>query len=169
MTEISDTLKPVTTMLSRSRPSLTISLRVGVIALLCVETSSAFAAVEFTRDIEPILIKRCSECHGPDKQKSNLRLDSRAAAIKAGKSGELALVPGKPEASELINRVTASDPDDVMPPKGARLTDREVAALRQWIQEGAIWPEVDARRHWSFIKPTRPVVPAVSHERWART
>ena len=126
------------------------------------------ATVDFAHDIQPILIKRCSECHGPDKQKSKLRLDSRAAATQAGKSGQPALVPGQPDASELIKRVTASDVDDVMPPKGARLTEREVAALRQWIQDGAIWLEVDSRRHWSFIKPARPALPSVSHERWVR-
>jgi hypothetical protein len=141
----------------------------AALAILLVGTlATRGATVDFARDIEPILIKRCSECHGPDKQKSRLRLDSRAAATKAGKSGEPALVPGQPEASELIKRVTASDPDDVMPPKGARLTDREVAALRQWIQDGAVWPEDAARRHWAFIKPARPALPSVSHERWVR-
>ncbi len=144
-------------------------LRAGLLALLVAgATALPGATVDFARDIEPILIKRCSECHGPDKQKSNLRLDSRAAAILAGKSGERALVPGQPEASELLKRITATDPDDVMPPKGARLTDREVAALRQWIQEGATWPEVDARRHWSFVQPARPALPATTHERWVR-
>ncbi len=126
------------------------------------------ATVDFARDIEPILIKRCSECHGPDQQKSNLRLDSRSAAILAGKSGQLALVPGQPDASELIKRVTATDEDDVMPPKGARLTDSEVAALRQWIQEGATWPEFDPRQHWAFMKPARPTPPAVANPDWAR-
>ena len=114
------------------------------------------------------MIKRCSECHGPDQQKSTLRLDSRAAATQAGKSGHLALIPGRPEDSEWINRVTATDPDEVMPPKGARLTDREVAALRQWIQEGAQWPELDSRRHWAFLKPVRLPLPKVSDERWVR-
>ena len=126
------------------------------------------APVDFSREIEPILIKRCSECHGPDKQKSNLRLDSRAAATQAGKSGHVALVPGRPEESELIKRVTTADPEDVMPSKGVRLTDREVASLRQWIQEGAQWPEVDSRRHWSFIKPSRPALSSIFPGRWGR-
>lgn len=136
--------------------------------LLSGMTALPAAPVEFSREIAPILIKRCSECHGPDEQKSKLRLDSRAAAMQAGKSGHLALVPGRPEESELIRRVTTSDPDDVMPSKGARLTDREVASLRQWIREGAAWPEVDARQHWAFIKPTRPAPSSVSPDRWVR-
>ena len=161
------TFSPWGTITARS--PLTSFLRAGLLAFLVAGTSALpGATVEFARDIEPILIKRCSECHGPDTQKSNLRLDSRAAAILAGKSGERALVPGQPEASELLKRVTATDPDDVMPPKGARLTEPEVAALRQWIQEGATWPEFDARQHWAFIKPARPALPSTSHERWAR-
>ena len=145
------------------------SIHASLLALLFIGVLVARAAtVEFARDIEPILIKRCSECHGPDKQKSNLRLDSRAAAILPGKSGERALVPGQPDASELLKRVTTTDPDDVMPPKGARLTEGEVAAMRQWIQEGATWPEIDARQHWSFVKPVRPALPSNSHTRWAR-
>ena len=126
------------------------------------------ASIDFARDIESILIKRCSECHGPDQQKSKLRLDSRTAALQPGKSGHPALVPGQPEESELIKRITTSDPDDVMPPKGARLTEQEVANLRQWIQEGATWPEVDIRRHWAFVTPARPTPPAVSRTGWAQ-
>ncbi len=145
------------------------SIRASVLPmLLCGMTALTAAPVEFSREIAPILIKRCSECHGPDKQESKLRLDSRAAATQAGHSGQIALVPGKPEDSEIIRRVTTSDPDDVMPSKGARLTDREVALLRQWIQEGATWPEVDARQHWAFIKPTRPALPSISDQRWVR-
>ena len=124
------------------------------------------ASVDFNAEIAPILVKRCSECHGPDKQKARLRLDSRAAAVQGGESGHPAVSPGHPDESELIKRVTESDPDEVMPPKGARLTEREVAALRQWIQEGATWPEV--QKHWAFVKPERPALPPVSHEKWVR-
>ena len=106
------------------------SLALALLVLAGVPNTRG-AAVEFARDIEPILIKRCSECHGPDKQKAKLRLDSRAAAVQAGKSGHPAISPGRPEESELIKRVTTTDADDVMPPKGARLTEQEVAALKQ--------------------------------------
>ena len=102
------------------------------LTLVAPATATAAESVDFVRQIEPILIKRCSECHGPDQQKAKLRLDTRAEALKAGKSGKAALVPGQPEASELMHRVLSTDPDEVMPSKGARLTEEEVTALRQW-------------------------------------
>ena len=145
------------------------SLLPGALALLLAGTLFASgAAVDFDREIAPILIKRCSECHGPDKQKAKLRLDSRAAATQAGTSGHLAVVPGRAVDSELMKRVMATDPDDLMPPKGARLTGHEMAALRQWIDDGAKWPETDSRRHWSLVKPARPALPAVANEHWVR-
>jgi len=137
----------------------------GVAFLLPIPVA---AVVDFTRDIEPILIKRCSECHGPDKQKADLRLDTRTAALKAGESGKPALIPGQPNQSEILKRVTSTDPDEVMPSKGPRLTETEVASLREWIAEGAIWPEFDARRHWSFLKPSRAEAPVVRGTNWIR-
>ncbi|MBN8248703.1 MAG: DUF1549 domain-containing protein, partial [Verrucomicrobia bacterium] len=134
---------------------------VSVLLLSLSAVCSGAEAVDFARQIEPILIKRCSECHGPDQQKGKLRLDLRAEALKAGKSGKAALVPGQPAASEILARVTSTDPDEVMPSKGPRLTEEEVAALRQWIAAGAEWPEFDPRKHWAFAPITRPPVPEV--------
>ena len=121
----------------------------------------ALSAADFAKEIEPILIKRCSECHGPDKQKADLRLDTRAAALKPAKSGKIALVPGKASTSEILLRVTSADPDEVMPPKGARLTDAEVASLRKWIDDGATWPETDLAKHWAFQPPVHGAPPSV--------
>ncbi len=129
------------------------------LAAVSLGLATASAATDFAKEIEPVLIKRCSECHGPDKQKADLRLDTRAAAVKAAKSGKVALVPGKADDSELVKRVLSTDPDEVMPPKGPRLTPDEVASLRRWIAEGAVWPEVDPRSHWAFRTPVRPTPP----------
>src|SRR6266508_714320 len=112
--------------------------------------------IDFRRDIEPIFVKRCSECHGPDKQKNNLRLDVKADAFKGGKSGKPTIVPGKSAESEIIIRVTSTDPDEVMPSKGEPLTPEQIAALRTWIDQGAVWPESDPKKHWAFLKPIRP-------------
>src|SRR5437867_8983091 len=114
------------------------------------------AKVDFARDIQPIFIKRCYECHGPDKQKHDLRLDRKADALKGGKSGKPLLLPGKSAESEIIARVTSQDPDEVMPAKGERLTAEQIGLLRAWIDQGGIWP--DEKKHWSFSKPVRPAL-----------
>jgi hypothetical protein len=120
--------------------------------------------MEFVREVQPIFIKRCYECHGPEKQKSNLRLDRKADAFKGGKSGDPVFVPGKSAESQILKRVTSADPEEMMPPKGDRLTEEQIKNLRRWIDEGANWPEES--KHWSFIKPERPVLPAVRNTRW---
>ena len=98
------------------------------------------AVVDFNTDILPLLMERCASCHGEKKQKAQLRLDRRADAMKGGENG-VVLLAGKPEASPLFKRVISTDADEVMRQKGEPLTEREVAVLRQWIAEGAFWPE----------------------------
>jgi mono/diheme cytochrome c family protein len=122
--------------------------------------------VDFGRDIQPIFIKRCYECHGPDKQKSDLRLDRKEAMLRGGKSGKPILVAGKSQESQIIARVMSQDTDELMPPKGDRLTTEQVALLRAWIDQGAVWP--DEKRHWAYLKPVRPVPPLVKNKKWPR-
>lgn len=134
-------------------------------AVRCAEP----ATVSFTRDIRPILAENCFQCHGPDqaKRKAGLRLDQRDAALKPAESGERAIVPGKPDASELLRRVTAKEATERMPPADSRkknLTDAQVTLLRKWIEQGASY-----QGHWAFVPPTRPALPAVQNGRWVRT
>src|SRR5438045_3364284 len=100
--------------------------------LLCLTTSAAESSsaalpappsqqVDFTRDVQPILAKHCYACHGPDKQKGDLRWDVKASAFKTGDHGPI-IVPGKSEASRMIVLVSGLDPESVMPPRGERLT-----------------------------------------------
>ena len=97
--------------------------------------------IDFARDIQPILQKSCVECHGPEKPKGKLRLDSKAAAFKGGKDGEV-IVAGKADQSEFYRRITLpADNDDVMPNKGDRLTKAQTDLMRDWINQGAAWPE----------------------------
>lgn len=131
-------------------------------------TTRPDARIDFVRDIQPIFVKRCSECHGPDKQKGRLRLDLKAEALRGGDSGTPLLVPGKSSASEIFRRVTTENSDDVMPAKGERLTSDQIALLRAWIDQGAVWPETDARKHWAYLKPVRATLPRVKNSRWLR-
>lgn len=111
--------------------------------------------VDFSRDIQPLLAKRCVACHGPDTQEGGLRFDDRASAISELESGSRAIVPGKAAESDVLARVTSTDPDLQMPPEGPRLSPAQVDMLRQWIDEGAEWKE-----HWAFRPLTQPAVPA---------
>ena len=123
--------------------------------------------VDYNRDIRPILSEKCYACHGPDHQtrKAGLRLDQRADAFQALKSGAFALVPGDVSKSELVHRVTTTDPDDLMPPvkSGKKLSPAQVELLRRWVQEGAKWSG-----HWAYVKPEPPPVPAVQNKAWPR-
>jgi mono/diheme cytochrome c family protein len=121
--------------------------------------SAAGATIDFARDIQPLLAQRCYDCHGAEKAKGGLKLTTRADALRGGESGEPVLVPGQSAKSGLIQRVTATDPDDVMPQKGERLSPREVALLQQWIDAGADWPE--NLQHWAYRAPVRAAVPVL--------
>jgi hypothetical protein len=100
--------------------------------------------VDFHAQIRPILESRCLDCHQGGRAKGQLRLDALADLRKGGKSGEPTVVPGHPESSALLSRVTSSDSEERMPPKGAGLSEAEVGLLRQWVLEGAHWPEFPA-------------------------
>ena len=131
---------------------------------------AAFGAVDFEKDIPPLLLDRCASCHGEKKQKALLRLDRRAEAMKGSENG-VVIIEEKPEESPLFQRVVSTDDDEVMPPNGKRLTEREVAVLRQWISEGAAWPDdgsvadtfAQAKNYWAFTPPRKATVPAGEH------
>jgi hypothetical protein len=109
----------------------------GIVAV--VEASDDASRRHFTERVKPLLETRCVSCHGPDKVKGSLRLDSRAAALKGGDSGP-ALVPGKPAESLIVQAVMHARPDLEMPPKD-KLTKADIAVLERWIKDGAPWPE----------------------------
>jgi mono/diheme cytochrome c family protein len=103
----------------------------------------ATEGVDFERQIKPLLEKSCVQCHGPEKQKGKLRLDTREGLLKGGDAGE-AIAKGKPDESEFFRRVIAApDDEEVMPPKGKadHLTAAEIDLVKRWITEGAPWPE----------------------------
>ena len=125
--------------------------------------SAADSAIDFGRDIRPILSDKCFFCHGPDEEerKASLRLDLRSDAF-AEKNGFAAFVAGDADASEAWHRIISDDPDDVMPPPEVKkpMTPEEKELIRRWLEEGADWTE-----HWSFLTPEKTEPPVLSKSR----
>jgi len=127
----------------------------------------AFAAKPKTsrleQNVRALFAERCIQCHGGDKSEGGLRLDSRTSALSKLESGNRAVVPGKPAASELIRRITSRDDDHRMPPKGKRLTAAQVKDLREWIRQGA-----QLQVHWAYRPLTAPPLPQVKQTTWVQ-
>lgn len=126
----------------------------------------AAKAVDYARDVQPLLEKHCLKCHGPEKQKGGYRVDVRESALQGGDEHAPNIVPGKSADSPLIQFIGGLDEDMVMPQKGDRLTAEQIGVLRAWIDQGANWP-ADAqppdpkKNHWAFQPLQRPAVPAI--------
>ncbi len=129
-------------------------------------------AVDFNRDIRPILSQNCIFCHGPDEKQrkggkrasGGFRLDTLAGQ-REDLGGHFGVVPGKPDQSEIIRRLAVSDGDEVMPPakSGKKLTAEQIGLVRRWIEAGAKFSN-----HWSYEKPVRPPLPLVKDGTWPR-
>jgi len=147
-------------------------MRHGVGAVLVVIVATGWAGgrsalagpIEFNRDIRPILSDKCFFCHGPDKaeRQADLRLDTADGAVE-DRDGSIAVVPGDPDASLLVERILSEDEYEVMPPPetGKQLTAAEKELLIEWIRQGAEYQE-----HWAYVPPTRPAVPEVKDTAW---
>lgn len=148
--------------LSRFWPGNTAQLLVLATALCAAQSLCAADPLAFNRDVRPILNEHCLACHGPDSasRQAGLRLDQREPAINAG-----AITPGKLDESSMIERITSSDPDLVMPPPEIKkpLKAAHIETLKRWIAEGA-----EYQPHWSLIAPTKPAPPQVANSWWVR-
>ena len=143
------------------RPALSIL----VIAISALAVARAETTPDFQREIRPILSNICYKCHGPDPDvrkggkegSGGLRLDTEEGS-RADLGGNAAVVPGHPEKSELIDRITTTEKDDLMPPvkSGKKLTPHEVELLTAWVKSGGKFTQ-----HWSYVKPQRPAVPEI--------
>ncbi|HKI18584.1 MAG TPA: c-type cytochrome domain-containing protein, partial [Isosphaeraceae bacterium] len=122
--------------------------------------------VDFDREIRPILSEHCYACHGPDQKarKADLRLDRKEDAFR-DRSGYAVIVPAQVDESELIQRITSGDPDEVMPPPKSKkpLNNQQIDLLRRWVAEGAKW-----EGHWSYALPASVPPPPVQDRRWPR-
>jgi hypothetical protein len=135
--------------------------------LLVLSQEPASDRIDFVREIQPILRDACFKCHGPEKQKGQLRLDAKAAALKGGLTGP-AIVPGKSAESLLVKLLLETDAELRMPQKAPAFTKATVDLFRRWIDEGADWPEsasavVRTQKHWAYVKPVRPTPPRDGH------
>ncbi|HZN36312.1 MAG TPA: DUF1549 domain-containing protein, partial [Pirellulaceae bacterium] len=140
-----------------------IALAVGLgWTLAAAALAAADTAPDFNRQVRPILSAHCFKCHGPDEsvREAGLRLDRRDVATKELDSGVTAIVPGKPESSEVVRRVFSADKDEQMPPPAANkpLSAAQKEILRRWIAAGA-----EYQQHWSFVAPKAGPLPPTSH------
>ena len=128
----------------------------------------AAKAVDFAKDIRPLLQERCIKCHGPEKQKGGYRVDVKETALSGGDDHAPNIHPGKSGESPLIQFVAGLDPEMKMPAKGDPLTPEEIGLLRAWIDQGAVWPEdasavkTDPLDWWSLKPLRRPEVPVIA-------
>jgi hypothetical protein len=159
----------------------------ALLSLVILWPAAGQQRVSFSRDVLPILARNCFQCHGEALQMSKLDLRSRAGMLKGGQKGPV-IAPGSAESSRLY-RLVAQQEKPGMPLNG-KLAGEEVATLRDWINQGAVWegPEIarapapssqpksledaeipaEARQFWAFQKPVRPPVPRVRNHEWSR-
>lgn len=137
--------------------SLIVLFLVGVYTLYSPEKS-----VDYNSDIKPILNKNCIACHGGVKKSGEFSMLFQEEAYSANESGKRAIVPGSPEESEMIRRITHPDPNERMPPEGNPLPEEKVELLTQWIEQGAKWG-----KHWSYQKPQSVTPPEVDSD-WVK-
>ncbi len=137
--------------------------------LFCLSVSMVVAdetAVDFQKEIRPILSQKCYKCHGPDEaaREADLRLDTFRGATE-DRGGYKAITPGNHSQSELFARISSESDDDRMPPadSGLQLTPEEIQAIKKWIQQGAQY-----KQHWAFVEPALPELPMVSQTDWSR-
>ncbi|MCY4673590.1 MAG: PSD1 and planctomycete cytochrome C domain-containing protein [Bacteroidetes bacterium] len=130
-------------------------------AMLMFVGCSRAPEVSFNEQIRPILNERCVNCHGGIRRQGDLSLLFRHEALAAAESGERAVVPLKPAESELLRRVSHTDPKHRMPQDDDPLTPEQIQTLHTWIAEGAQWED-----HWAYVTPERPALPGVSDPAW---
>ncbi|ATL48686.1 hypothetical protein COR50_16800 [Chitinophaga caeni] len=141
------------------------TLRITVLLLTAIGLGSLFFAcqsrkkVNFSTEVKPLLNKHCISCHGGVKQSGGFSVLFKEEALGKTKSGKPAIIPGHPEKSEFIRRLTCKDPKERMPQKGPGLSKAEIELLTRWVKEGAEWGE-----HWAYIPPKNVPIPRVTVE-----
>ncbi|MGF6928922.1 mono/diheme cytochrome c family protein [Chitinophaga sp. W2I13] len=145
------------TMFHFSTLRITVSLTITVGAGLLFAACHTDKKVDFSTEVKPVLNKHCISCHGGVKQNGGFSVLFREEALGITKSGKPAIIPGHPEKSEFIRRLTCKDPKERMPQKGEPLTNAEIDILTRWVKQGAEWGE-----HWAYISPKNVPVPDIT-------
>lgn len=149
-------------------PTVAQTALVAVAMLVAAASPAAEPPPDFAREVRPILASHCFKCHGPDDKarKGGLRLDVPEGALAAGDSGTVALVPGRPDESEVIRRLLTDDPDDLMPPPAVKhpMSAAETEIIRRWVAAGARY-----EKHWAYVPPRQAPIPSVQNTSWPRT
>jgi hypothetical protein len=137
-------------------------LTIPSLALAQGATAPGRDAIDFDRQIKPLLAKRCYHCHGPDQAEGGLQFNDREVVFSEVDSGNIPVVPGSPEDSELLRRISSDSEFERMPPPDEKpLSGEEIALVRRWIEQGAVW-----KGHWAFEDLSRPEVPQVKQAQW---
>ena len=123
-------------------------------AILVFTFSTDHGQVDFNTQVKPIFNNKCISCHGGVKRKAGFSLLFRSEALANTESGKPAIIPGKPDQSELIRRITLNDPEERMPYKHEPLSQKEIETLRQWIKQGAAWGD-----HWAYVPVANTEIP----------
>ena len=146
---------------------------VSIVSVLIASNLVAAERIDYESQVKPLLAQKCFACHGALKQESGLRLDAASLLHKGGDSGTL-FEAGDSETSLLIQRVSAPEVDERMPPEGegSPLNESQLAMLRAWIDQGAIAPDeavpANPRQHWAYQPPIKPTIPTLQNPRWGR-
>lgn len=141
------------------------SRKLWVIVLICLPAIVYYSCswnthtIDFNTEVKPILNKKCISCHGGVKRKGGFSLLFRQDALAATESGKPAIIPGKPDESEMIRRLTLTDPEERMPYKHEPLSEKEINTLTSWIKQGAAWGD-----HWAYVPLKTVEVPSIKDE-----
>ncbi len=143
-------------------------MRSPLLAGLLLTASLGAAPVDFAHEVVPILRKHCVECHAGDKKKGGLSMNTRVSLLEGGENGAV-VTAGQTQKSKLLEAIVSADPDVRMPPKGERLSPVEVATLRAWVEQGAVWTEGFAFKKPAYEPPLRPRQPVLPEARAGRS
>lgn len=143
--------------MKRKKLLLITGILVAVVAFFTF--SSRRSEIDFNTQVKPIFNKKCISCHGGVKRKAGFSLLFRSEALAVNESGKPAIIPGKPDQSELIRRLTINDPEERMPYKHEALNDDEISVLYDWIKQGAKWGD-----HWAYLPVQKPEIPSQKND-----